>query len=40
MLPEIKLRDITAEDVDRVAVWLEDEEVADLVRYLRSLGQP
>ena len=29
MLPEITLRDITAKDVDRIALWLEDEEVSN-----------
>ena len=28
MLPEVTLRDITVEDVDRVAVWLEYEEIS------------
>ena len=28
MLPEVTLRDITVEDVDRVVAWLEDEEIS------------
>ena len=28
MVPRVHLRDITPEDVDRVADWLQDEEIA------------